>query len=294
MKVSPGRSRPTKYSSISPSIGPRRTALADQPDLDHRRCHDRADVHAMPQRHALRSHMHQPQTVAKQFSPLVISFQRVAAVFDKPQHVVEHLACQVGIRRRTPHLGINVIRAERCGACEPKQMLRQHIQSARPRRIAVEFLLGHTLDRCLTFQHLEPIGRHQDGLARLIHPVIGAAHALQQPGHAFRRTDLDHLIDAAPIDAKIQRRRGHHGAQPAGGHRGFDLAPLLDLQAAVVQTDRHHRIVQLPQRLKHQFRLGARIDEHDRHVARHECAPSPEALPPAPCGRPRTAAPRAA
>ena len=68
------------------------TALADQPDLDHRRLHDRADIHAMPQRDALGTHMHQPQTVAKQFSPLVVRFQRVAAVFDKAQHVVEYVS----------------------------------------------------------------------------------------------------------------------------------------------------------------------------------------------------------
>ena len=106
-----------------------------------------------------------------------------------------------------------------------------------------------------------------------VHPVIGAADALQQPRHALRRADLDHLIDAAPVDAEIQRRGRHHRAQLARRHRRLDPAALLHLQRAVMQRDRQRRLVQPPQRLEHQLRLGARVDEHDRHAgvadARH-------------------------
>ena len=103
---------------------------------------------------------------------------------------------------------------------------------------------------------------------RLVHPVIGAADALQQPRHALRRADLDHLIDAAPVDAEIERRRRHHRAQLSVRHRRLDAAALLHLERAVMQRDRQRRLVQPPQRLEHQLRLGARVDEHDRHAGR--------------------------
>ena len=82
----------------------------------------------------------------------------------------------------------------------------------------------------------------------------------------FGRADLDHLVDAAPVDAEIQRGGRHHRAQAARGHRGFDLAALLDFQGAVVEGDRQRRVVQLPQRLEHQFGLGAGVDEDDGHA----------------------------
>ena len=83
-------------------------------------------------------------------------------------------------------------------------MLRKNIEAARPRRIAVQFARGDTQHGGLTLQHLEAVGRHQDGTRRFVHPVIGASHALQQSRHAFRRAQLDHLIDAAPVNAEIE------------------------------------------------------------------------------------------
>ena len=152
-------------------------------------------------------------------------------------------------------------------------MLRQHVQPARPRRIAVQLARGDAEYGRLAFQHLEAVGRHQDGAGCFVHPVIGAPHALQQPRHALRCADLDHLVHSAPIDAEIERRGRHHGAQLSSRHRRLDAAALLHLQRAVMQRDRQRRLVQPPQRLEHQLRLGARVDEHDRHAgladARH-------------------------
>ena len=125
-------------------------------------------------------------------------------------------------------------------------------------------------------------------------PVVGAADPLQQPRHALRRADLDHLVDAAPVDAEIERGRGDHRAQRPGRHRRLDLAALLDLQRAVVQRDRQRRVVQLPQRLEHQLRLGAGVDEDDGHPGGADALPSPAAPPPAPYGRTRTGGPPAA
>ncbi len=60
-------------------------------------------------------------------------------------------------------------------------------------------------------------------LRGLVHPVVGAADALQQAGDAFGRADLDDLIDAAPVDAEVERGGRDHGAQAA--RRPWRLRP---------------------------------------------------------------------
>ncbi len=144
-------------------------------------------------------------------------------------------------------------------------MLREHVEAAGARRVAVELARLHAEDRRLAFQHLEAVGRDEDRLRGLVHPVVGAPDPLQQARDALRRADLDHLIDAAPVDAEIERGRRDHGAQLPGRHRGLDPAALGDVEAAVMQRDRHRLRVQLPERLEHQFGLRAGVDEHDRH-----------------------------
>jgi hypothetical protein len=125
-------------------------------------------------------------------------------------------------------------------------VLRQHIEATGTRRIAIQFARGDTEHGGLTFQHLEAVGRHQDRTAGFIHAVIGAADALQQPGHALWGADLDHLIDATPIDAEVERRRRHDGTQVSGRHRGFDATALFHIQRAVMQGYRQRRFVQPP------------------------------------------------
>ena len=92
-------------------------------------------------------------------------------------------------------------------------MLRQHIERAGAQRRRVLRALGDRLERGVAFQHLEAVGRHQDAARRLVHAVIGAADALQQPARALRRADIDDEIDVAPVDAEIERRGADHGAQ---------------------------------------------------------------------------------
>ena len=203
-----------------------------QAHLQQRRLDDGADVHAVLRGDAGAAHVHAALAVAEQFAPAIVSGQRVAAVLHERQHVVEVLPGQRGIGRGAAHLGIRLVRQERRGARQAEQMLRQHVQPAGTRRIAVQFARGDAEHGGLAFQHLEPVGGHQDGAAGLVHAVVGAADALQQPGHAFRRADLDDLVHPAPVDAQIERRRRHHRAQLARRHRGFDAAALLHLQAS--------------------------------------------------------------
>ena len=96
MKVSPGRSILTKYSSTSPRVGPKprlpasrtfRTGASTMVPMFIRMGGGGAGV----------ADVHPAFTVAEQLSPLLVGAQRVAAVLDEAQHVVEIRAGQGGI-----------------------------------------------------------------------------------------------------------------------------------------------------------------------------------------------------
>ncbi len=198
-------------------------ALADKPDLQQRRLDDGADVHPQCGGGAGVADVHPALAVAEQLLPLFVGAQGVAAVLDEAQHVVEIVAGQGGVGGGGDDLAIDVVGQERGAAGEAEQMLRQHVQAAGARRVAVQFAGRDAEDRGLAFQHLEAVGGDQDGLRCLVHAVVGAADALQQAGNALRRADLDDLIDAAPVDAEVERRGGHHRAQAA--RRPWRLRP---------------------------------------------------------------------
>ena len=140
-------------------------------------------------------------------------------------------------------------------------MLAEHVEATPARRVAVQGAGAHGLQRRLALQHLEAVGRDQEGAARLLQAVVGAAQALQQAADPLGRADLDDLIDRGPVDAEIERAGGDHGAQGAARHGGLDLAALLDRQAAVVQGDLEALVVEVPQGLEDDLRLGAGVDE---------------------------------
>ena len=145
-------------------------------------------------------------------------------------------------------------------------MLRQHVERADAQRRRVLRIRRDRVDGGAAFQHLEAIGRHQHAARRLVHAVIGAADPLQQARGALRRADIDDQIDVAPVDAEIERGGRDHRAQPAGRHRVLDLAPLADVERAVMQRDRQIVVVHPPQLLEDHLGLAARVDEDQRHL----------------------------
>ncbi len=147
-------------------------------------------------------------------------------------------------------------------------MLGQHVERADAGRRRVLRILGDGIQRSAAFEHFEAVRRHQYALGGLVHAVIGAADALQEPRRAFRRTDIDDEIDIAPVDAEIERRGAHHGAQAAGRHRDFDLAPLRHVERAVMQRYGEIVVVDVPEVLKDALRLAAGVDENERGAMR--------------------------
>ena len=129
-------------------------------------------------------------------------------------------------------------------------------------------VLGDGVERGAAFEHLEAVRRNKHALRRLVHAVIGAADALQEPRGALRRADIDDEIDVAPVDAEIERGGADHRAQAPGRHRGFDLAPLRHVERTVMQRDGEIVVVDVPELLKNALRLAARVDEDERGAVR--------------------------
>ena len=155
---------------------------------------------------------------------------------------------------------------ERTGAGGAKHVLSEHVERAWPRRRRVLRAFRRCFQRRLALNHLEAIGRDEQSLARLIEPVIRAADALGKPARTLRRADIDHEIDIAPVDAEIERRGAHHGAELASHHRRLDLAALRHVERAVMQRDRQIVVVAAPKLVEQQLGLRARIDEDQRHA----------------------------
>ena len=196
----------------------------------------------------------------------LVGFQRIAAGRDEIDRGVEVGARQRRIGRGGRHLGIELVGAERHAAGAAEHVLRQHVERAGAQRRRILRVRGDRVDRGAAFQHLEAVGRHQHAARRLVHAVIGAADALQQPRGALRRAHVDDEIDVAPVDAEIERGGRDHGAQPARRHRVLDAAALPDVERAVMQRDREIVVVHPPELLEDHLGLAARVDEDQRHL----------------------------
>ena len=194
----------------------------------------------------------------------VVGPKRVAAGGDEIEHTVELGARQVAVGGAGQHFGVEGVRVDGFAAAGAHDVLGQDVARARALRIAVEVVVGDRLPGRLAFQHLEAVGRHEEGVGGLVEPVVGPADALDQAGGALGRGELDHEVHRPPVDAEVERRGADHRAQLAPRHGGLDLAPLFGRERPVVQRDRKALVVELPQRLEGELGLEAGVDEDER------------------------------
>ena len=112
---------------------------------------------------------------------------------------------------------------------------------------------------------LVPRRREQPPVGTETERVTGAPDALQERRHAARRSNLAHQVDAADVDAELQRGRGHQRLEVAGLQPLLDALPALFGQAPVMAG---HRLVAQPlgQVVGHPLRQGARVHEHQRRA----------------------------
>ncbi len=94
------------------------------------------------------------------------------------------------VGRGRADLGKQGLCRERFGAGHAEHMLGQHIERAGAFGRGVLRPRPHRLQRRAAFQHLEPVGGHEDGTGAFLQPVIGAADALHEAGRALGRAQL--------------------------------------------------------------------------------------------------------
>ena len=187
---------------------------------------DRADV--LPD-HRRRPRVAQlpPAIPANQPLPAVIGAQGIAPGGGIVEAGIEIGAAQPGIGPGLPHFVEQVIRTERPRTGHDQDLLAQHVQRPRPARFSIQIMRPGGLQRGQTFHHLEAVGRHQPRLGRRVVAVVRPPDPLHQPLDVLGRANLDHQIDIAPVDAKVERAGADHGAQLPGRHRRLDLCALL-------------------------------------------------------------------
>ena len=160
---------------------------------------------------------------------------------------------------------MELLGAKRAGDGAAEHVLGEHVERSVPdrRRVLRADVVG--VERGLAFHDLEPVRRHEDRLRGFVHPVIGTADALGETACALGGADVDHEVDVAPVDAEVERRGRHHRADGAGRHRGLHLAPLADIERAVVERDRQRGLVRPPEFGEDELGLAAGVDEDQRH-----------------------------
>ena len=199
-----------------------------------------------------------PFGVAEQLAVAVIGGQRVAAVLDEAEHVVE--VAPRAARRRARRAVTSAKRASgwkgaaqaisrRCWARTSSPPGRGGSPSCSP--------CGDGLDRAASHSSTSKrFAGTRMALRGLVHAVVGAADALQQAGDALGRADLDHLVDAAPVDAEVERGGGDHGAQLPGAIAASTRRRCAMSRLPWCRAIGRSSVVQPPERLEEQLAPG--------------------------------------
>ena len=202
--------------------------------------------------------------VAHDALELVIGLERIAAGFDEGEHALPHSVIDPGIGQARTQFGEQFTLLERRGAGTGHDMLREHVEPAGAKLLAVTLAL---VDRFLGrggFEEFEAISGNQQRPAGLVEPVVGTPDTLQQPRRALGRPHLHDEVDIPPVDAKVEAGCRHERTQFAPRHRPFDLAPRLLAQRPVVDADGERILVHIPQVLEDILGQEARVGEDQR------------------------------
>jgi hypothetical protein len=192
---------------------PAAVADPDEAHLQHLRFDDRADVQAIALGQARVRDAQPPVGHDLELGILVVGLERVAAGGHERHRLVEVGAAQPAIGPGASHLVVEFVGVERSGAGHAEDVLGQHVALEFGRRLGVLGAVGGGRPGGLAFEHLEAVGRHQQSARRRVEAVVGAPDALQDAARALGRADIDDEIDVAPVDAEVERRGAHDGAQ---------------------------------------------------------------------------------
>ena len=158
---------------------PERSAVA-KPHLQHLGIHDDPGIQAMA-RGMLRMG-EPPLAVAIPQDPLeaVIGLERVAAGGDEVEHARKHILVHPCIGQRIANLPEQLVLVERCGAGASHYVLGEHVEPPGAEILAIALPFVDRIFRRLRFEEFESIARNQQRTARLVEPVVGPSHTLEQ------------------------------------------------------------------------------------------------------------------
>ena len=156
-----------------------------------------------------------PVGLADQPAEAVVGFQRIAAGGDEAEHFLERLVLKPGIGSGGAHFGEHRCFVERRGAGDGEDMLGKHVERAGAEGLGIELAVVDRVERGAGLEIFEAVAGHDDALARLVEPVVGAADPLQQPRAALGRAHLHDQVDVAPVDAEVEAGGGDQPAQLA-------------------------------------------------------------------------------
>ncbi len=149
-----------------------------------------------------------------------------------------------------------------CGAhCD--NLLREDVHGGFGDCDAIEIALANGAHKRGGFQQVIACGCKEPALGNCAAPVSGATNALQANGNGTRRADLADEVDAADIDAELQRRGGDQRAYFSGFEFLFRGEAQLARQTSVVGS---YRIASetFRQMMGDTLRQAPRVDEDQR------------------------------
>ncbi len=192
---------------------------------------------------------------------LVVGAQSVSAILNKAEHALERIFIDPAVGHARADFGEQIVLLEWPRTSARHDVLREHIEPARAKVLAVALSLIDGVFRRHRFEKLEAVAGDQHCTAGGVEPVTRATDPLEQARRALGCAHLHDEVDIAPIDTEIEARGSNQSTQFAARHGFLDLAPRLLRQAAMMHADRHVILVHIPQTLEDVFGEKARVGE---------------------------------
>ena len=225
--------------------------------------HDGANVHAVAPRQPRVGHAPHAVFVGHHAAVVGVRGQRGAALAHKVQTPLPSVVGQVGVSGGAADFGQQCVghKATAQGHCH--QVLHQHIERLLWRVARFDVARLHRRARRHAFDDFQAVGRHDAHPRWPARTVARAAGALQQPRHAFGRSDLQHPFHRRKVHAQVQAAGAHHRAQGTVLQAGFHPLAHRAVERAVVQCDLPGPVgPRVQQRLVPQLGLRAGVGEH--------------------------------
>ena len=131
----------------------------------------------------------------------VLPAEGLAAAGQEIEHRVEVGTGEVSVRVGFLDVLVGFVARPRRDAGQTHEVLGEHVERCFGDADAVEVARPRQKGSRTTFHQVADIGGHEQSAAHLMNAVPRAPHPLQGPGHALRRRQEYHQVDAPNVDA---------------------------------------------------------------------------------------------